>query len=82
MKTEDIRIRDPYIVLHEGFYYMYGTICDAKLDPNTLYVYRGKDAVEWEAPRQIFALSSVADAKPETAPLSDDKYPNQLWAPA
>lgn len=81
MKAEDIRIRDPYIVSHDGFYYMYGTICETKLDPNTLYVYRSANAEEWENPKEIFSLSSVADARPETAPLSDDTYPNQLWAP-
>ena len=25
MKTEEVNIRDPYILLHEGVYYLYGT---------------------------------------------------------
>lgn len=25
MKTTDINIRDPYVLLHDGHYYLYGT---------------------------------------------------------
>lgn len=55
LKTEDIRIRDPYIVAYDGSYYMYGTIGETK-NERSLYVFRGQDLLCWEEPKKIFTL--------------------------
>lgn len=68
LKTEDIRIRDPYIVPYDGVYYMYGTNADWERE-NVLYVYSSTDLSNWEGPKEIFSLAPDTWAKGE------------LWAP-
>lgn len=55
MKTEEINIRDPYLLLDEGMYYLYGTrsaTCWGEADGFDCY--RSRDAIEWEGPVEIF----------------------------
>lgn len=55
MKTEDINIRDPYILVHDGMYYMYGTrsaTCWGLADGFDCY--KSKDLKEWDGPVEIF----------------------------
>lgn len=55
MKVTDINIRDPYILLHSGKYYMYGTrseTCWSKAEGFDCYV--SEDSVNWEGPIEIF----------------------------
>lgn len=68
LKTEEIRIRDPYIVAHKGIYYMYGTPCMGDYE-NTLYVYTSTDLCNWNDEKVIFTLSPDSWGKAE------------LWAP-
>lgn len=70
MKKNEIIIRDPYILLHEGKYYMYGTrslTTWSKADGFDCYV--SDDLQEWEGPFEVFH-------KPETF-FATEKY----WAP-
>ena len=66
-KTEEIRIRDPFVVVHDGFYYLYGTIGEPHA--RELYVHKSADLENWEEPSVIYTLSDDSWAK------------GQLWAP-
>lgn len=55
MKKEEINIRDPFVLVHGGSYYLYGTrgpTCWGKADG--FDVYRGNDLENWEGPIEIF----------------------------
>ncbi|MCD7746490.1 MAG: glycoside hydrolase family 43 protein [Lachnospiraceae bacterium] len=55
LKTEEINIRDPYILLHENRYYLYGTrsaTCWSEADGFDCYV--SDDRENWEGPIEIF----------------------------
>lgn len=67
MLLSDIRIRDPFILCHEGTYYLYGTIGEPKA--RELYVHKSLDLVNWEGPEVIYTLRDDSWAKGE------------LWAP-
>ena len=55
MKLNEIRIRDPYIVAHEGYYYLFGSfICN--IADRSLRVMRSSDLIEWDEPKVIFTL--------------------------
>ena len=67
MLLSDIRIRDPFILLHEGVYHLYGTIGEPKA--RELYVHTSCDLVNWEGPFVIYRLA-------------DDSWASgELWAP-
>ena len=64
--TETISIRDPYVLVFEGKYYMYGT----GAAPHKGYgCYVSEDLAHWEGPYQVFA-----------APKDYDGV-QQFWAP-
>lgn len=66
-KTEEIRMRDPFVLAHDGCYYLYGTIGEPKA--RELYVHKSCDLENWEDPTVIYTLS-------------DDSWAEgQLWAP-
>lgn len=70
MKLNDINIRDPFILPHEGMYYLYGTrsaTCWGKAEGFDCYYSR--DLEEWEGPVEIF------HRQPDF--LLDENY----WAP-
>jgi len=55
LKNKDINIRDPYVLVHGGKYYLYGTrgpTCWGKADGFDCYV--GTDLENWEGPFEIF----------------------------
>lgn len=55
MKTTQINIRDPYILVHEGKYYLYGTrsaTCWGPADGFDCYV--SEDKENWDGPIEIF----------------------------
>lgn len=55
MKTNEVNIRDPYVLVHEGKYYMYGTrsaTCWGPADGFDCYV--SSDLENWEGPVEIF----------------------------
>lgn len=55
MKRNEVNIRDPYILVYEGNYYLYGTrsaTCWGPADGFDCYVSR--DLEEWEGPIEIF----------------------------
>ncbi len=55
MKREEIIIRDPFILLDDGRYYLYGTRSETtwtKADGFDVYV--SEDLEEWEGPKEIF----------------------------
>lgn len=68
LKTQDIRIRDPYVVTYNGMYYMYGTIGEDRGEKN-LYVFRSTNLSDWEEGKVIFTLSE------------DSWGLQELWAP-
>lgn len=54
-RREAVNIRDPYILLHDGIYYLYGTrsaTCWGEADGFDCY--KSKDLEEWEGPIEIF----------------------------
>jgi GH43 family beta-xylosidase len=55
LKREDINIRDPYVLVHNDLYYMYGTrgaTCWGLADG--IDVYTSNDLVSWEGPIEVF----------------------------
>ncbi len=55
MKRKDINIRDPYVLVHDGKYYLYGTrsdTCWTEADGFDCYV--GESLEEFEGPIEIF----------------------------
>lgn len=55
MKTNEINIRDPFVLCHGGKYYLYGTrgaTCWGKADGFDVYV--GTDLENWEGPTACF----------------------------
>lgn len=55
MKTNEVNIRDPYVLAYEGNYYMYGTrsaTCWGPADGFDCYV--SSDLENWEGPVEIF----------------------------
>lgn len=55
MKRTDIHIRDPFVLVHEGAYYLYGTrgaTCWGKADGFDVYV--SMDLENWEGPHECF----------------------------
>jgi hypothetical protein len=55
MKTQEINIRDPYILLHGDVYYLYGTrsaTCWGEADGFDCY--RSRDLEDWEGPFEVF----------------------------
>ncbi len=55
MKTSEVNIRDPYVLLHEGKYYLYGTrsaTCWGDADGFDCYV--GDDLENWDGPIELF----------------------------
>ena len=67
-KLSDIRIRDPFILPHNGTYYLYGTIGETKGE-KSLYVHQSADLIDWTEPQVIFTLPDNSWAVGE------------LWAP-
>ena len=52
MKLKDIYIRDPYILLWDDVYYMYGK---EYLEQKGFVVYTSNDLIEWSQPKQVFS---------------------------
>lgn len=51
MKTNEINIRDPFVLLENGTYYLYGTRGATCWGPATGFdVYTGTDLENWEGP--------------------------------
>lgn len=51
MKLNDINIRDPFILLHEDTYYLYGSRTG---EQKGFDVYKSRDLDEWSAPETVF----------------------------
>ncbi|MET3557481.1 beta-xylosidase [Streptococcus rupicaprae] len=55
MKRSDITIRDPYILVHNGIYYLYGTRSETTWsDASGFDCYTSVDLINWEGPIEIF----------------------------
>ena len=67
LKKDEIRIRDPFVLPHEGYYYLYGTIGEPKA--RELFVFRSRDLENWEEPTVIYTLRE------------DSWAYGELWAP-
>ncbi len=58
MKTTDINIRDPYVLLHDGHYYLYGTRSATCWGPAEGFdCYTSDDLENWDGPFEIFKRS-------------------------
>ena len=51
MKLDDIYVRDPYILLYEGIYYLYSKI---SVDAREFVVYRSRNLTDWSEPKTVF----------------------------
>ncbi len=74
MKRNEINIRDPFVLIHNGKYYMYGTRAEntweqKPLDTLGFDVYVSDDLENWSEPKEIFAYKEGFWGK------------NQYWAP-
>lgn len=70
MKTGELNIRDPYVLLHEGAYYLYGTRSATTWGPADGFdCYKSEDLENWEGPFEVFH-------RPESF-FADRNY----WAP-
>ena len=55
MHLTDINIRDPFVLVHEGKYYLYGTRGETCWGPaNGFDVYVSEDMAEWSGPHEVF----------------------------
>lgn len=55
MKTNEVNIRDPFVLLHKGKYYLYGTRSATTWGPADGFdVYVSEDLENWEGPIEIF----------------------------
>ena len=55
MKNQDLNIRDPFVLVHEGKYYMYGTRAkNFGCKTGGFDVYIGTDLENWSEPKQVF----------------------------
>ncbi|MBE5804823.1 MAG: glycoside hydrolase [Clostridiales bacterium] len=55
MKRTDINIRDPYVLVHGGRYYLYGTRGETCWGPASGFdVYVSGDLEEWSGPHEVF----------------------------
>ena len=68
IKLGEIRMRDSFVVAHNGIYYLYGTIGE-RVGEKRLYVYKSKDLKMFRHPEVIFTLEKDSWGKDE------------LWAP-
>ena len=55
LRTENICVRDPFIVVHEGVYYLYSSTDEEDVQKH-IYVYRSRDLLEWEEPKIVFTM--------------------------
>ena len=51
MKLKDIYIRDPFILVYEGLYYLYGK---TKAADKSFFVYTSCDLENWSEPKKVF----------------------------
>ena len=71
MKTNEINIRDPFVLCKNGLYYMYGTRAkDFGMRTGGFDVYTGTDLENWSAPKQVFdsakwGLNAASNWAPE-----------------
>lgn len=56
MKTEEIRVRDPYVLVHEDHYYLYGTRSETAFTGEAygFDVYVSEDMENWDGPHEVF----------------------------
>lgn len=56
MKIENINIRDPYILVYQDSYYMYGTRSETAFYGQAygFDVYKSKNLIDWEGPIEVF----------------------------
>lgn len=55
MNTNELNIRDPYVLLHEGTYYLYGTRSATCWGPADGFdCYTSQDLKTWEGPFEVF----------------------------
>lgn len=55
IRTDQINIRDPFVLVHNGMYYLYGTRGETCWGPADGFdVYTGRDLAAWEGPRVCF----------------------------
>lgn len=55
MKNQDINIRDPFVLVHNGVYYLYGTRADNFGQRTAGFdVYIGTDLENWSEPKEVF----------------------------
>ena len=55
MHTSEINIRDPYVLVHDGAYYLYGTRSETCWGPAEGFdCYISRDMENWTGPVEIF----------------------------
>lgn len=55
MKNQEIHIRDPFVLVHNNTYYMYGTRAkDFGIRVGGVDVYKGTDLENWSEPKAVF----------------------------
>lgn len=80
MKNQDINIRDPFVVVHNNKYYMYGTRADNFGQfTGGFDVYVGSDLQNWSDPVQVFdskkyGLNRMVNWAPEVHRVGDKFY--------
>lgn len=74
MKRNEIRVRDPYIVAHEGFYYMYATSGE-----RTLSYYYGTDLDNWEPGGIAFEIPNDFWAYKDVWAAEVHKYKDKFY---
>ena len=73
MKTEDLRIRDPYIVLHNDFYYLYRSY------DNAIWVYKSDNLNEWDKPAKVYEIPENSWAEKDLWAPEVHKYGDKFY---
>lgn len=80
MKNQDINIRDPFVLVHDGKYYMYGTRANNfGCKTGGFDVYIGEDLENWSEPTEVFnsqkyGFNTQVNWAPEVHKVGDSFY--------
>ena len=74
LKTNEIRIRDPYVLVYDGWYYMYRSDSE-----KYVYVHKSKDLINWNEGKIVYTLNSSSWACKDVWAPEVHLYKNKFY---